>query len=88
MPANPNRDKAGVPLAPLPTGKLSGTLGTPGTFKRVVAPLGLSQPRAAGRWQQPAAPPSVQFSTQTLSRWIAVSMTTEKDASTLHLTQQ
>lgn len=38
MPANPNRDKAGVPLAPLPTGKLSGTLGTLGTFKCVVAP--------------------------------------------------
>lgn len=82
-----------VGLCPLrPTGKLSGTLST-ATFKCVVASwvyLSTELPESGNSscHRGPAAPPSVQFSTQTLSRQIAVSMTTEEDASTLHLTQQ
>lgn len=82
-----------MPLALPPTGKLSGSLATPGIFECVVAPwvfLSTEPPPEGGNSScrtGPAAPPSVRFSTQTLSRQIAVSMTTEEDASTIHLTQ-
>lgn len=74
MAANPNGDKAGVSLALLSTGRLPGTLGTPATFKCVVAPWVCLSTERLERLEGgkgschtgPAAPPSASLALRLL----------------------